>query len=30
MKTLFRALGEDAAVQKIQEAFQKTDGRPLS
>ena len=29
MKTLFRALGEDAAVQKIQEAFQKTDGRTL-
>ena len=29
MKTLFRALGEDAAVQKIQEAFRKTDGRTL-
>ena len=29
MKTLFRALGEDAAVQKIQEAFSKTDGRTL-
>ena len=29
MKTLFRALGEDAAVQKIQEAYAKADGRTL-